>query len=205
MKRKICALAGALLLASVSASANAAVQQPSAADADAAAKLTEARAIVAYILPVQNREQMLRDLVHQISAQMATVMPTRIDDVHDAGLTEIMTKFRARVPDILLPVLNAHMPRLLDGMATAYTHEFSLAELKQIHAFADTPAGGHYLSRSAALMGDPAVVESNKAYLADLKTVVAKESDALKAELITYLKAHPDVAEKIVAIEKKEQ
>jgi len=81
----------------------------------------------------------------------------------------------------------------------AYTREFSLAELKDIHAFAQTPAGTHYFSRTTAILGDPAVAEVNTEMMAEGQAMTQAKIAAFKPKLLDYLKAHPDVASKLQA------
>jgi len=90
-------------------------------------------------------------------------------------------------------------------MAEAYSHEFTLGELKDIHAFASTPSGKHYLSRSTAIIGDPAVAKVNTAMFKDIHDATQEMMPALKDKVMAYVKAHPDVAAKIEATEKKSQ
>jgi hypothetical protein len=97
------------------------------------------------------------------------------------------------------PVLLKHIPDQVEASAVAYTHEFSLAELKHIHAFAETPAGHHYLSRSSSLITDPAVAKANSAMIADLQQLTIAGKAELKDKLIAYFTAHPDRAKELQA------
>jgi hypothetical protein len=198
MKNIYCALAGVALAISIPAFA-AVGQTPSDAQSNAGAKLLEARAIVETILPPRSREQMMRDLLAKFTEQMTAVMPSDVRKVNDPGLNKIVDDFHAHIPDMVMPIINAHMPQIMSAMATAYIHEFSLPELKEIHAFAATPAGKHYLSRSLAIAGDPVIATANKAYLTDLSAAMRNESAALRDQLDDYFKTHPEIAKKLVA------
>jgi hypothetical protein len=201
MPKILNAFFSATLIASMPAAAAAQAQPAAAAQPDDPAKLAEANAIVNTIFPPQNRQQMVKNLLNQFTAQLQTSIPTGFESLHDAGLNAIMDKFRASIPDAVAPVAEAHMPQIIGAMASAYTHEFSLAELKDIRAFAQTPAGAHYLSKSTQLMGDPAIAAANKAYLTDVVTVAKSKQAELKSEVLAYLKAHPDLQKKIEAQE----
>jgi len=201
MRAILGAVVGATLIVSMPAAAAAQAQPAAAAQPDDPAKLAEARAIVNVIFPPQDRQQMIRGLLNQFNSQFAGALPSTFESLHDAGLNAIMDKFRASVPDAVAPVAEKHLPQIIDAMASAYTHEFSLAELKDIHAFAQTLAGAHYLSKSTQLMGDPAIAAANKAYIADVVTVAKSKQAELKSEVLDYLKAHPDLQKKIEAQE----
>jgi hypothetical protein len=201
MPKILNAFFGATLIASMPAAAAAQAQPAAAAQPDDPAKLAEANAIVNTIFPPQNRQQMVKNLLNQFNSQFGAALPSAFESLHDAGLNAIMDKFRASVPDAVAPIAEKHLPQIIDAMATAYTHEFSLAELKDIRAFAQTPAGAHYLSKSTQLMGDPAIAAANKAYLTDVVTVAKSKQTELKSEVLAYLKAHPDLQKKIEAQE----
>jgi len=83
-----------------------------------------------------------------------------------------------------------------------YSRTFSLAELKDIDAFAHTPSGGHYLSQSLALVGDPDVAKVNAAAFAEIRSVTDALVPGFKDKLIAYVKAHPDLAAEIKAEDK---
>ena len=97
------------------------------------------------------------------------------------------------------PLLQKNMPVILDAMAIAYTHEFSIGELKDIHSFAQTPAGAHYFSRTTAIMGDPAVAKAYADVMVDAQAMTKTMIAGFKEKLLAYLKAHPDVAAQLKA------
>jgi len=65
------------------------------------------------------------------------------------------------------------------------------------------PAGSHCLSQSLAIIGDPAVAKANTDEIAEIQTATQDLIPAFKEKAIAYLKAHPDVAAKIEAADKK--
>ena len=75
--------------------------------------------------------------------------------------------------------------------------EEHLMRRENIRAFAESPVGGHYLSRSSALLGDPAVAAANTAYFTDIAALAQQERQKLQAELTDYLTAHPELTERI--------
>src|SRR5690242_4807015 len=168
MKKFLIIVAGALLAGSTAAGA-ATPAAPAAASADDAAKLAEAHGIIAIMFPPAEREQMIGKMLTTITAQMRTPMPAYLSQ--DPGLKNILDDFMTRVEAQEKPLLMKHLPDLLEADAIAYSHEFSLAELKDIHAFGLTPTGRHYLSRSTALLSDPAVAKVNTALVADARAL----------------------------------
>lgn len=190
------AAASLIVLAPASAAA-AQAAPPAPATAGDAAKLAEAHAIIAVMFPPAERKRMMDKLLTQLSAQFSAGFPAAF--MTDPGLKAIVDDFMARAHGRQLAVLQKHMPSIFEATAIAYTHEFSLAELKDIHAFAETPAGRHYLSRATALIGDPAVANANKALIVDAQALTKSMLPELKEKLVAYVKAHPDVAAKIAA------
>jgi hypothetical protein len=168
-----------------------------AAQDNDAAELAEARAIVGVAFPPTERDQMMRSLIQQFASQVEAADPMQVEAIGDPGLTKLIGDFRGKMLDDMMPLVKGHLPKILEATAVAYTHEFDLAELKEMHAFAETPTGRHYLSRSSALIADPAVAEVNTAYIRDLQTLAATKKAELKDQLMAYLKAHPAVAMKV--------
>ena len=84
------------------------------------------------------------------------------------------------------------MPAMFEAMAIAYSNEFSMAELKDIRAFATTPSGSRYLSRSLAMATDPAVRKVNAAMIADAQKLSLTMIEELKARIAAYLEEHPE-------------
>lgn len=182
------------LLASVLSSGVAAAQ-----DADTA-KLAEARAIVSAVMPPESREQTVAQVIDQLSSQVTASMD--LEKAGDPGLVALFAAYRKNLIATVMPTVRMNLPKIAEAMAIAYTHEFNLSELKDIHAFADTPSGVHYLSRSAAILGDPTVAAVNTAYLRELQQVVAPHAAEFKAKVVAYFTAHPAVAKKVVALSK---
>ena len=180
---------GALLAAALPAAA--------AAQDNDAAELAEARAIVAVIYPPAERDAMMRTMLEQFAGQLKQSVPLDIAAFGDPGLSAIVEKFQDNVVGLVMPTVQAHLPKIIEATAVAYTHEFDLAELRDIRAFAETPAGRRYLSRQTALVGDPAVAEVNTAYLRDIQLLAAAKQAEFREELLAYFAKHPEVARKV--------
>jgi hypothetical protein len=195
MKKILGPLLGAVLIGATPESA--AAQAVTPAQADQAAKLSEARAIIATMLPPAQRQQMIEKLQADLMGQFRTLLPT--DLMADPGMKAILDEFIKKALDRQRTVIEQHQPEQLEAMAGAYTREFSLAELKDIHAFAGTPSGTHYLSRMTAIIGDPAVAKANSATFTEIHAVTNEMLPEFQGKLVAYLKAHPDVAARIAA------
>ncbi|MXP28909.1 DUF2059 domain-containing protein [Porphyrobacter algicida] len=172
--------------------------QAAPATANQSAKMQEASAIIAIMFPPAERDQKMHDMLTNITTQMKNSMG-QLESVGDPGLKAIIDRFVDNVPDKLMPTVQKYFPSMLEAQAEAYTHEFSLEELKQIHAFAMTPAGKHYFSKMTDLLKDPAVAKANERYFAALQGLQQQEAMELRKEIMAYLKAHPDVAKKLEA------
>ena len=161
-----------------------------------AAKLAEAHAIINVMFPPNSRESMLTQLQSQMVTQM---MPDRVAWMQGPGIKKIIDDYIAEAEAEQRAVLLKHLPDQIDAMAGAYARRFSLAELKDIDAFAHSPSGQHYLSESMAMIGDPEVAIVNAAMAADVRAVTETMAPQLKEKVIGYVKAHPELAEKIAA------
>jgi hypothetical protein len=160
------------------------------------AKLAEAHAILDVAFPPDRREDMLDKLQSDLFAQM---MPKRADWMQEPGVKKIVDDFIAEAKAQQRAVYAKHLPEQVDAMASAYAHRFSLAELKDIDAFAHSPSGRHYFSESLAIVGDPAVAKVNAAAIADIRSVTEALLPDFKDKLVAYVKAHPELAAKIAA------
>jgi hypothetical protein len=119
--------------------------------------------------------------------------------VDDPGLNHIIDTMLAQVPERMKPVYERNIPVLAETMARAYVRHFSSEDLHAILAFARTPAGQHYLSRSLVVAQDPEIVEVYKTMNRDGMILGQTLSRDYAGEISAYLKEHPDVAEKIAA------
>jgi hypothetical protein len=179
----------------VAASTSAAAPPAAIAQAEDPAKLAEAHAIIEIMFPPAERQQTFDKLLDQISAQYRASIPA--DAMGDSGLKAIVESYLDKAREQERPLIARHLPVVFDATALAYTHEFSLAELKDIHAFALSPSGRHYLSRSATLIGDPAVAKANSSMMADTQQLMKSMMPEMTETILAYLKAHPDLAKKI--------
>jgi hypothetical protein len=197
MRKSLGPVFAAFLIVSIPATAVA--QQAAPAHSDEAAKLAEARAIVRIISPPADQQRALT-LLPKVVAEARPKFPP--DVMADAGLQAVLDSESKQLMEQARPLMLKHMPDMLEAKTIAYTHEFSLAELKHIHAFGETPAGRHYLSRLASLNADPAVAKANSAMIADVRQLANAHKAELKEKNIAYVRAHPALAKKLAADER---
>lgn len=191
------AVAALLACLALPSAGHATTQQAQAAQPVDQAKLAEARAIIAVIFPPAERQQMMDKMLDDISAPLRQSMPATM--MQDAGLKAILDDFLDKAQARQRPLLHKNMPIMLDAMASAYTRMFTLTELQDVHRFALSPSGRSYLSKSLAIMGDPAVAEANKAIIGESMALGQEMLPDLRKKLTDYIEAHPEVAEKIAA------
>lgn len=189
----LAALAGSPVMAQSQRTASA---QPQAVAADAQAPAL-AHAIVDIAFPPERRAEMMDKLMRSMGEQMKSALPPAL--MSDPGLARIMTDYLAQIPTTLRPATTAFIPKQMDAVAQAYARMFTLAELRDIVAFARTPSGKSYLQRSMDVMSDPAVAAVNSQYFAQAQTLTQASASALGEKVSAYLKAHPDVAKSLQA------
>lgn len=158
--------------------------------------LEQAQVIVQIMFPPETREQTFAKTIDDMLGQFRRAM--KVDSVPDAGLQKILNDQFDAMPHLLMPTVREYLPQILNATALAYTHEYSLDELKHIRIFAETPAGRHYLQTSMKLLGDPAVAKVNESYFEAIQKVQLAERDRMQAKISDYLKKHPDVAAKLL-------
>lgn len=195
MKAVLAALLGASLVAA--GPADAASQPAPAVQSADPAKLDEAHAIIAVMFPPAERTRMMDKLMGDLMVPFRKNMPKAIAD--DPGLKAIVDDFISESQARQRPIIQKDMPQVIEAMAIAYTHEFSLAELKQIHAFALSPTGNHYLSKSIDIAGDPVVIEANTAMVADGQKMMNTLLPEFMTKVLEYVTAHPELEKKVKA------
>jgi hypothetical protein len=190
-------LAGAALATALVAAAPAWAQTAPATPAVAPdpAELAEARAVIDIMYPAAERGKIFDELLTSFNDQIRTSVP--LDALQDDGLKAIVDEVLSGLPARQSPLMQKHTPALLEAMAVAYVNEFTLAELKDIRAFATTPSGGRYLSRATYLIGDPAVAEVNTAIMTESFAFADTVRGEQQHKVLAYLTEHPEVAEKL--------
>jgi hypothetical protein len=146
-------------------------------------ELALARTIVAAMMPADRQEQMFIDAMEAMNSQSLAAATAKIDD---PGVKKIIRKYVDDLPDRFRPVIRRHLPEITEAVARAYAREFTLAELQDIAAFAQTPSGARYLSRSSAIMSDPDFAAANSKLTADALASNEKNMAAMAQEITAY-------------------
>ncbi|HOB14898.1 MAG TPA: DUF2059 domain-containing protein [Novosphingobium sp.] len=139
--------------------------------------------IVHAIIPPEQSEKMMQEMMESLLSQMEKSLAPEISD---PGLEAIFDRKMKSIPTRVLPVVRKHMPSIANAMACAYVRQFSVAELTEINAFSKTPAGKHYFSRSVSMIADPSVAAANQAYMADIKPIMQSFQQETMDEVIAY-------------------
>jgi hypothetical protein len=171
----------------------------SAVRADAAAKAAEAHAIIEIMYPPATRGEMLDKMLAGMNAPMRQNMPF-INDIKDPGLKALFKDFFDHIIERQRPLMARHMPAMMDAMAAAYSHMFSLAELKDIHTFAVSPSGRTYFSHMTSILGDPAVQKVTSDMIADAQSSAKTDALEFKDKVEAYVKAHPKAGDELKAL-----
>lgn len=144
------------------------------------AKFELARGIVNASVPDSQQEKMFDDMLDSLIGMLRSNRdPALVDPEMDA----IVDRQLKSIPSRLVPLLNRHMPQMYGAIACAYAREFSLAELKDINAFALSPSGRRFLTHSSVLMADPDVQKAFQAYMQDVQKLTREMTDEMMAEL----------------------
>ena len=146
------------------------------------------------------RGRLLDKLMGDILTQMQSTIPPVM--ASDPGMKAIIGNFISDGMTRQRPIILKHLPAISEAMAIAYTREFSLAELKEIHAFALSPVGSHYFSKLSAIATDPAVSQANLNMMTEVRAATQAAMPAFKRKVLAYLIEHPELAEKIAATAK---
>jgi len=171
---------------------------PPAARALDPADLAVASQIIAVILPPEQRVAIVERVIKSMMDEMQDSMASFVG-VDDPGLQQIFARSFAKIPVAMRPALARRIPGFVDAMTRAYVRHFSPEDLRAILAFARTPAGSRYLSRSTGLMQDPDVVSELTAMNREGAAVGIDATKGLEGEITGYLAQHPEVAKKIAA------
>ena len=193
MKRLFGAVAAVASITILTPSAVAAQPAP-AVQTDSAAKLAEAHAIIQVMYPPATRQQMMDKVMADMTGPMRSLP---LAGITDPGLKAILRDYMDQSFGQIHAMVDRRLPDMLEAMAHAYTHQFTLAELKDIHAFALTPSGHDYFSHAATILGDPAVKEVMVGMMTDAQQMSRESMGPFKNKLTAYVKAHPDAAKQL--------
>ncbi|MDE2436242.1 MAG: hypothetical protein KGM49_08285 [Sphingomonadales bacterium] len=155
-----------------------------ACEGAAATDLAKARSIVGVAFPDGAQSDNLGKLLSALTEQIRTAWQP---DLSDPELMALLNAKMRSVPTVLRPLLDRHLPRILDATACAYVHKFTPQELTSISEFAHTPAGSRFLAESPKLVADPTVAAVNQDYLKELRQVAQEFQNSVRDDVIAYL------------------
>lgn len=159
-------------------------------------ELAYAKVIIEAMYPEDKRDQMVLDLASTVANQMAAgTMSGPIFE--EPGIRAIMEQFLKELPEVLRPTFTKHLPAIFEATAIAYTREYTLEELRDISAFAQTPSGKRYFLSLQKLQSDPAVASANTTMFKDVDPVTKQQGDKVRQQVEAFLMANPDALERI--------
>lgn len=103
------------------------------------------------------------------------------EDLDDAGKGKVQHRID-RYLALAGPKIRAAEPALVDAYVRTYAREFSADELRQMIAFAQTPAGRHYLDRYDILNMSDEIVDAQRKLAEDLEPVMEQMGKEMCAE-----------------------
>lgn len=95
-----------------------------------------------------------------IQLMRAGIWQTASADIEEEGDRAIAEEGLDRLFDRIAPLVRQKMPTVIEKYAQVYAREFSADDLRQMVAFAESPAGKRYLLRYAALESDPVLLQA---------------------------------------------
>lgn len=103
------------------------------------------------------------------TSRMVVALRTASGDASDGpDFDSFMERFMA----LLETKLRDRVPNIMEAYSQAYAREFSADELQQMIAFAQSPAGQHYLAKQFDLASDPAVQLQEQGLQADVPGIL---------------------------------
>lgn len=87
----------------------------------------------------------------------------------------------------MVAVMGQHIPALYDAMARAYARKFSAAELREILAFAKTPAGLKFLQSGSLIAQDIDVVAVQQQMFVDMTNKLPAHKKKTDAAIASYV------------------
>jgi hypothetical protein len=96
-------------------------------------------------------------LSDQDAAKLGPATTRQIMAILDPAYERRMSAFMSGLTSAMGDVMGKFEPDMREGLAEAYAARFSAAQLTQIKAFYDTPAGSDFAAQQMTLMTDPAL------------------------------------------------
>lgn len=95
-----------------------------------------------------------------------------LDEIEDEAERKAAGERLERIVARFEPHVRKHQPKIIEAYAQAYAREFSADELRQMIAFAESPAGRHYLTQATSLESDEPVMDAQIELMEDLTPLI---------------------------------
>lgn len=145
--------------------------------------LAVANDIVAIQFPPEQREATMRQMMDALSHQMQVTWGSAIED---EGLRAILSKDLDQFADRIMPVVNKHIPNIMNAMACAYARNFEISDLRNVRTFAQTASGAKFLQIGPKAIADPSVAAANQAYFSEVQTYFTEYMEKVNADVSDY-------------------
>ncbi len=176
-------LVAAALLASPVISASA--QEAEEEQADTLPALNpESVAIANEILllayPVETRSAMFNSISETMFEQVKDSMSLLPDNPE---VQAALDAFGRRILDKSKPIMDRHIPTLMEGWANAYADMFTTEELSELLAFVKTETGQKFFQLSVDVLKSPYYTEPMQAYFVEIGELQRSELDWFLTEV----------------------
>ena len=125
------------------------------------ASLALARQILAAEFPPKDRAQRYASRMRSI-LDMSLSTSDKLLAAKDKNFAALVDRNTRRMFDQITAIMSASLPDYYESLARAYARQFSQADLREILAFVETPAGTHYFERWPLVVKDPDVQAAEK-------------------------------------------
>jgi hypothetical protein len=180
-------LAGALVFVLSPITSAGAQTAPAAAAAPEPARLVAAQALIGRIMPADQRDAMVEQMVRPMMENMRGAVfsdpkfeAMRSDNPKLAATVEAFMKDEL---EHSIVTMKASMPAMFDAMARAYARRFTLDQLKAIDAFFQTPAGHAYVTLAPTVLADPDFLAVQRSMMTDTMAGMQQRLAGLTARI----------------------
>lgn len=183
-KWKNALMGAALIVLPVSAQAQdgaAAVASEPAAD-----RLAAATRLISVIMPAEQRDAMLDQMMKAVMATMTASVkkqPELVVALQNPKVEAVFDRFLDRQQQQTTEQLKAGMPDMMVAMARAYARRFTASQLMELHAFFSTPTGRTYVRESFGILSDPDIAAWQQDLMTKSFAKLPSEVEALRKEL----------------------
>lgn len=139
-----------------------------------------ARQFVDLLYPKDTREEAYLE-------ELRTAWFSSLDAIEQPTIRAALRRDLESFMNKITPVVRARYPELMEGYAAAYASDYTADELRQLIAFASTPAGNRYLQDSHSAKfdahmeaADAALMEALEPLADEMRTVMCKRATEVR-------------------------